>query len=601
MPYMPQNLPFLDALRYTRRQLLALSAGVGMALFTACGLRNSHSSSPSTPTTNHLSPPPYPNFSDRNAVIAQAQHLSDRLEQYVKNWLDGKVPASIPDDLLPDGREPSATHYYLQKPEEVIPEHQWGIREAQPVDFNATLGLYPDPHATYLVMRWFYAPFGSKVILIGQFPHSRFFDIQVTPSFHPESYRYDGYAGVGEVPIVDVDIDPLPGSINPFRSDADRTISNRHYQVTYDLQIGNPVDLNPAFHPPYYRAPGNHRVGGAIMYQGPWGEKRYNPPGNGRGLWDTGSIWIRYYAPDKQSGALGGVPLPKVLYQLPDGRQYFINADFSGWSTLKNQKQPLPHTAPKKPDGRFQKATFGWHKQWGIFRVLLEGVLASNPQYLRDMDRGITGRGEELAPPNNFEPSATTCTYINYIGRGMALEADKVVVLTGKLPTTPRTRNGERTMTAAQARYWSLTSYSNAIDLKHKFSGAVINSIMDDEITTDNEGRYIILYSRLEDRPVNATDSNGVTWVNWGPVGSVAWTLRWLSVHPDWTFSQAPDEKNLGWATDTASIHYDPKIIGENNQNGFLGPYQPIIHYLSKQEFEALGTSIIPDRIPVWK
>ena len=272
-----------------------------------------------------------------------------------------------------------------------------------------------------------------------QFLHARFFDIQVTPSFDPYAYRYGGFTGVGEVPLVDGDIEPLPGHINPFHIGANRSATNRSYQVTYMLAMGNPVDLNPAFRPPYYRAPGNTRVGGSIMYQGPWGEKQYSPPGNGRGLWDTGSIWLRYYAPDKATDALGGVPLPKVLYQLPNGRQFYINADFSQWIAQANEKRPLPQTLPQNPNGTYSKSTFGWLKQWGIFRELLEFNI-QNKGYVRDMDRGVAGCGEELAIPGNMEPSATTCTYINYLGRGMSLGADKVAVLTEKLPTTPKTR-----------------------------------------------------------------------------------------------------------------------------------------------------------------
>jgi hypothetical protein len=593
----------LPAPLYTRRSVLAFGVGTGVTLFTAgCGILLSKGKqlahATATSVINHFAPPSYPNFSNPKDVIAQAQEISNKLEQYIKDWFDGKVPAAIPDDLLPDGRNPGVKNYFLQRAEEVVPENQWGIRESQPINMQSTLGQYPDPHATYLVIRWLYAPFGCKVLITGQFPHSRFFDIQMTPSFYPYAYRYNGFVGVGEVPIVDADIDPLPGSVNPFRVGADRNATMRNYQVTYDLEVGNPVDLNPAFRPPYYRAPGNNRVGGTIMYQGPWGEKQYSPPGNGLGLWDTGSLWLRYYAPDKSAGTLGGVPLPKVLYQLPDGRQFYINADFSQLLAQENKMEPLPSTRPQEPTAEYEKLTFGWSKMWGIFRKLLENPLIKNEQYVRDMDRGVAGRGEELLSPCNLEPSATTCTYINYLGRGMALGRGKIAVLTGTLPTTPKTRESEPVMTAAQARYWSLTSYMKYPNFTEKFTGGVVTSVMDDEIITDSQGRYILVYSRSEDRPQNATAAQGITWINWGPLGSITWTLRWMSIYPDWSFPQAPDEKNLGWATDVASVRYNPNLIGQNNQQGFLGAYQPVVHYLTTQQFEALGNSVTPDVIP---
>jgi hypothetical protein len=97
------------------------------------------------------------------------------------------------------------------------------VRRAGTIDFRAVLLQFPDPHCTYLLLPLF-APFGSRVIVEGQFPHARFFDLQITPSFIPEAY-HDGYYGVGEVPIVDADIQPLPGSTNPFRPGADRPVT----------------------------------------------------------------------------------------------------------------------------------------------------------------------------------------------------------------------------------------------------------------------------------------------------------------------------------------------------------------------------------------
>jgi len=32
-----------------------------------------------------------------------------------------------------------------------------------------------------------------------------------------------------------------------------------------------------------------------------------------------------------------------------------------------------------------------------------------------------------------------------------------------------------------------------------------------------------------------------------------------------------------------------------------MGPYHPVIHYMTKREFEALGSDIDPRKIPEWK
>jgi hypothetical protein len=183
----------------------------------------------------------------------------------------------------------------------------------------------------------------------------------------------------------------------------------------------------------------------------------------------------------------------------------------------------------------------------------------------------------------------------------MALGVNKVAVLTGRLPSTPRTRAGERTMTPAQARYWSLTGYDD-LNLFSKTLTAALHSVMDDEIVVDARNRYLIVFSRENERPRNATAANGVTWVNWGPVSAVGWVIRWLSVFPEWSFEKAPDQGHLGWETDWASPSYRRELIGNNDRNGFLEEFQPIVHYLSREEFEALGDGRLdPDRVPLWR
>lgn len=597
----------------TRRSFLKTTAGASLAVGAATVLPGRRAflhgqtlPSPSRPWFIPFAPAPapFPDFQDHNAVIAEAQRKSDALEAYVKRWLDGKAPAEIPADLLLPGDDPNVIRgFTLVRPEDVRPEQQWVTRPARPVDFGAVLTQFPDPHCTYLLLPM-YAPFGSRVIVKGQFPHARFFDLQITPSFLPEAYHF-GYYGVAEVPIVDADIEPQRGSVNPFRPGANRTSTARRYQVIFDLRNGNPVELNPqAFQPPYYRALGNQRVGGAILYQGP-GQRFYGPPASPdwRNRFESGNLWVRYYAPDRDRGELAGVPLPKVTYQLPDGRRYFVAFDQDTAQAYFDQSQPARTTAPADPPR--ERATEGWGKQFGIVRAGLEGIARGtgllDAQYVREFDLGAEGKGEDQPPPGNYERGATECTYVNYLTASMSLGVDKVAVLTGRLPTTPRTRGGEPTMTAAQARYWSLTGYDD-LDLFSGSIGAALHSVMDDEIVTDAQGRYVLVFSRETERPANATVANGVTWVNWGPVSVVGWTIRWLSVSPEWSFEKAPDQGRLGWASDWASPGYDRSLLGHNDQRGFLGEYQPLVHYLSRREFEALGEGpITADRLPVWR
>ncbi len=550
--------------------------------------------------------PAFPPFTERCPVIAEGRKISSSLEDYIKRWLDGKAAPEIPPELIPKGTETQVLKSFrLVKPSDVTPEQQWGIRAAESIDFAALRAYFPDPNVTYLVQPSLLAPIGSKVIFEGDFPHARFFDIQVTPSLHPEAVR-SGAFGVGEVPIVDADIEPLPGHTNPFRLGADRSAVKRSYKVIYEMAVGNPVTLNPgAFEPPFYRAKGNFRCGGAIQYQGALGRAGAAPPiSHDRGEWDVGQVWLRYYAPDKAAGKLGGVPLPKITYQLPDGRQYYILADFSAFVERSNKLTPAIPSAPMF--GESSDKSVGWGKGMGITRAVYSGIAKGMSwlvakDYVRALDKATAMRGEDMPPPGNYEPSATSCTYINYLLRGFSKGPGKIVVLTGKLPTTPKTRQSQKVFTGAEARYWSLTGYTTFMVGADGAVGAALQSVMDDEVVTDDQQRYVIAMSAPEDRPTNATELAGVTWINWGPVGDVNWTIRWLSVNPEWHFSGAPSENRLGWNAEYTSKSYDESLLGFNKSTGALGEYQPIVRYLTRAEFEALGSVVTATGVPEWK
>jgi hypothetical protein len=621
---------------YRRQVLKLLAAGAAGAALQGCTTTRAPPARPEPPlppdvTPYRIAPPPrprvlpkpagtallvphapvYPYWSDRTAVIRDAQGLSDALARYVDAWFDGRVSAEIPDSFIPPGvNRRDFPSFRLVRPDDVAPEAQWSERLARPITREGYVGFFPDPHVTYLVVPAMYLPFGHRVVIEGEFPHARFFDVQVTPSFRPEDYHYDGGIGVGEVPIVDADIDPLPGHTNPFLVGADRRAARRGYRVEYEMAIGDPVDLNPAFRPPYFRDRGNHRYGGGIVYQGAWGAPGSN--GHGRGQWDVGQIWIRYYGPDRDRGPYGGVPLPRVTYVTPDGREYYVLVDLTTFAARANRVVKLGETRPAEPsDQRLSTGRYGWIKQTGIFRAVISGIAINSgwagPEYVRDFDRGVASRGEELTGASAYEQSATSATYVDYLSRGMELGRGKVVVLTGRLPSFPTTLAGAATMTAGEMRYWSLTGYHvpTGLALLDALSptaviGLAVHSIVDEDLVLDASRRYVLVLSRPGERPRNATRESGATWVDWGPSSEVSWTLRWLTVGPEWTAPNAPTPQKLGRRVDWPSPQYDARAIGENHHHGALGEYLPRVHYLSMRDFEALGERVTVASVPPW-
>lgn len=569
-------------------------------------------------TSSLLPPPPAYPAVDHAAILAQARCLSDALERYIDAWLDGRAPAEIPDAFIPPGvNRKDYPRFRLVRADEIRPQEQWAIRPAQAIDTRRARGFFPDPNVSYLVLPAIAAPFGHRLVVEGEFPHARYMSLQMTPSFDPASYRYDGGVGVGEVPIVDADIEPLPGHVNPFRVGAARDASRRGYRVVFHLAIGDPVALNPSFRPPFFRDPGNRsneRHGGALLFQGPWGAKA--TAGHGRGQWDVGQLWLRYYRPDVAKGPLAGVALPRAHLETRTGRRYYIAPDLDAFVRRGNAEVALSPTAPMEPTAHPQRRygpEHGWFKQAGIFRAVIGGLALNTgwagPEYVRLLDKGVAGRGFDLAPPNNYEQSATSATHVDYLVRGMSLGRGKVAVLTGRLPTFPATRSGDPVMVAAQMRYWSLVGYEvpggwsilATLFGSQRPIGLATHAVVDEDIVLDAERNYVIVLSRPEDRPANATPANGVTWVDWGPVSEVSWTVRWLTVGPEWTGPSAPTPGKLGSRADWAAADFDPRVISTNTHDGAMGPYLPRVHYLSRAEFEQLGPAVTAARVPVWR
>ncbi|MDX2238591.1 MAG: hypothetical protein NW203_13595 [Hyphomonadaceae bacterium] len=557
-------------------------------------------------------PPAYPNTLSDERLLRDARGYSDALLAYIDAWFDGRVGAVLPDAFVPPGvNRRDFPRFTLQRAEEIDPDVQWVVRPSHVINPNALYGSFPDPNCTYL-LGMLYAPFGATLTVEGEFPHARFFSAQITPSFDPKSYRYDGGIGVPEAPMVDVDITPLPGHVNPFQIGARRDATQRSYRLEFDLAIGDRVAANQALRPPYFRQTGNRRIGGALFHQGPWGAWP-NIGGHGRGAWDIGQIWLRYYRPDDAVGRLGGVALPRMTYRLPDGRAFWMHIDAAGLNARANRTVRLRPASAEPTEWEHTTSRYGWAKQVGIFRGVISGFAMNTnggtPAYVRALDKGVAGRGHDLPPPNNYEQSATSCAHIDYLARSATCAAGKVVVLTGRLPTTPRTRAGAPTMSGAEARYWSIVGYyiPDGWDFLAAFAPNAVNgvaqhAVMDEEVVLQEDRRYVIALSRAQDRPTNARAEAGVTWVDWGAAPKVSWTLRWLTVGPEWTAPNAPTPAKVGPHGDWAHPDFDADRMWRNNRGtGLLGAYQPRVHYLTRAAFEALGPRVRWSDVPAWE
>jgi hypothetical protein len=535
----------------------------------------------------------------------KAQVLSEELENYIRRWLRGEVSARLPDDLLPESIDNSKTKdWTLMRPEEVTPEEQWIVIPSHQNDpeYKKLYMLGTDPHVTYGKLI-FVAPIDSKLLIEGDFPHARYMNYEILPPFDPKHPASGTMGETPEVPIVDVDIEPDPGHINPFRVGADRPALKRHYRLSFDLQVGNAVALNSqAMKAPEYRAATNTRVGGPFGFAGPWGSNVLTPS----------LLWLRIYAPDKTSDVFGGVSLPKAVLQLKTGEKFWLQPDFSLALERANTQVPAGYQAPQEPYP-FIGPQHGWFKIFGLALVRAEnaGYRQSEPYGKQSVEKVkerirqafllLFNRGENAEPPGNYEGSATACKNNNFLTRMFQLGPGKVYVITGKMPNFPKTRNGEPVMTGGGVRYWSISQYGAGEDDKYE-TAVNYGSLMDDEVVLNDNNEYIIVYSTKEDRPKNAVAENGITWIDWGPRARQTITVRWMNVMPEWHLPQyAPDEYNLPWSKAAwSATQYDETLVGQNTP-GVMGSYHPVIHYMTKEEFEALGYPVDPKEIPEWK
>lgn len=537
--------------------------------------------------------------------VAKAQELSGKLEDYVRRWLRGDAPARLPKGLLPEYIDnPKTRDWTLVRPEEADPARQWLIIPSHEVDpeFKKLYMLGTDPHVTYGKLI-FVAPIGSRLLVEGDFPHARYMDFEILPPFDPKHPASGTMGETPEVPIVDADIEPDQGNTNPFRVGADRNAPSRHYHLSFDLQVGNAVQLNPqAMKSPEYRAPGNNRAGGPFGFAGPWGDDVLTPS----------LLWWRVYAPDLKSDIYGGVSLPRATLQLDTGEQFWLQPDFSLARERQTTRVPAGDEAPKEPFAAIGPRC-GWFKIFGLVLCRAEraGYLSSEPygpqspertrERIREAFLLLFDRGENAEPPGDYEGSATACKNNDFLTRMFQLGPGKVYVITGKMPAYPKTRDGEPAMTGGEVRYWSISQYGSGEGDKYE-TAVNYGSLMDDEVVLNNDNEYVIVYSTPDNRPKNATARNGVTWANWGPRSRQTLTVRWMNVMPEWHLARyAPDEYNLPWARAAWSgTQYDESLVGLNRP-GTMGPYHPVIHYMSKEEFEALRENPSPRSIPEWK
>jgi hypothetical protein len=366
---------------------------------------------------------------------------------------------------------------------------------------------------------------GGYTEISGQFPHARFF-----------SFQTSGVNGRNITGWADDQIKPDPGSSNPFLPGADRTVTHRSYTLrVLDAQV-------PA------SGPAPNTLYGA------------SADGTVRSVPGTALATLRYYLPDLGMGRTGGVTAPTVTMVTPTG-QRIPTPTCPDRLGDPGYTQTIAATGPQTalpPGGGPLVAhrTPVWRKFVNAPTAVAQWILDTDTLGTSAYDavKQVTSR----LPAGFFEN-----IYNKYVTTTISTDFGQVLVFRAKLPTTPRTFDGEPRMGTGQVRFWSMCTGDAETTLTY-------GCAVDKDAPVDKHGYFTIAISTAAARPANATTQCGVAWLPAGPPGQSLVIMR--NMVPAAGFKQAIQNVTPG------------------NEQATMGAYYPVgRYYQTTAEFERLG------------
>jgi hypothetical protein len=401
--------------------------------------------------------------------------------------------------------------------------------------------LWPDKRPSYILGQMV-MPTGSSITVRSKFPHARYFNMSLY------KFEHNTFVAVGDESLDGWDIEPDPGSGNPYRVGADRLAKNRDLTV-HLLAQDPPTNRAERLPNTIYVGRDEQEVQLAVRvylsdegYDGMgWGPA--DTPATEPGFVYEGRLADGTRLSAEETARRFGRPLGSAPALMTDDQWYaLVNAK-------DNDPSLTPATAPARPRPV-------WEKFWTIPYTVIGPF---KPPEVRDKMRWEGAAGGGANP--------LTVYMVTYLSRKFG----PVYVMRGKLPTFPNTFPGLPTMPKQQVVYWSVVSVAAAP------SGELWDGLYDMQLPLDQNGNYTIVMSRPEDRPKNATPENGVAWMNWGPGEGLNdprnrpdWgmlIMRFIASDPNWENSPS-------------------KITKPGMEEAVMGPYYPRGEYTDKASFE---------------
>jgi len=394
--------------------------------------------------------------------------------------------------------------------------------------FDGHFFNYPEESATYWLAR-FQLPQGAKIRLTGRYAYARYQSLNAYSDRAPTDALSDLATG------------PDPGSLNPFIAGNRRNLAQRSYTVTVVNE------------PP----PSEGRAANTL----------YAQPQPGAAI----ELFYRVYEPDRGRDLDGGTGLPTPELVRADGS---TAKDSDACAQVNDPDRSIPtqtipaatwSAARNSPgcDGSTNPAysPVRWERFFNI----------DYSQRAVIQDCTTVGRSQRLSE----SPPERGGFYSNrdnaYIFTHLSRQFGKVLTIQAKLPTTPQTYAGQGRMGTGQVRFWSLCTGESRVTLRTP------DCVSDRELPIDPGRRYTIVVSKAADRPANATERCGVSWVDWGENGDGAGDpdyalLIMRNMLPQTTFSQAIQ-----------------RVPRPGMEQSTMGEYFPATSYGSREDFQSRG------------
>ena len=390
---------------------------------------------------------------------------------------------------------------------------------------------FPESNVTYWSSE-FTVPEGAKILIEGDYPYARYTSLV---SYTSQGERVNS--------LLDADIKPNSGSINPFVVGNNRLSKDRGY--TAELVLGD-LPTVPKENTLY--APKNDTNEVALLY--------------------------RIYAPNKGFNPKAGVSFPRFKVQLANGE---TKTGSEVCNVLKVKKKSLDKILSipieqslalydKQPYEGFPAQKIPkWYTAYNG-RANIQCIY----KYGLDQCEGFETERKlnQWATPDN-----------EYVFSVISRKLGKVLVLKGKLPQIAHTANNEPTLAQGDLRYLSICT-------NELISTATNFCVYDEQMKhKDKDGNYTVVVSLPEDRPTNAKEECGITYLP-------------LSERGDGYTGPDAEEKghtDLGFLIMRNLLpypHFNQAIQNTQvwgDEETVMADYLPSISYTSKEDVEALG------------